>query len=225
MLLRAKIMVKNLLFPAPVAPPPPPPAPPAITDAERTAKARIEDFPRDLHLGCGGRRAPGMCNVDITAQSTVDITDNVMTLERFPDNYASSIYACHVLEHFSHAEAPEVLKNWFRVLAPGGTIRVSVPDIDRIVKIYVKNWDHFQKDGHSPWVGLLYGGQTDQYDYHKTGWNFCWMAHIMRGIGYVDCQEYPHQPHFLGADFWDNSLAHEPFGEFLSLNMLAKKPV
>ena len=86
------------------------------------ASARIEDFPRDLHLGCGGRRAPGFCNVDITQQSSVDIVDNVVTLKRFPDGYASSIYACHVLEHFSHAEAPEVLKTWFRVLAPGGTI-------------------------------------------------------------------------------------------------------
>jgi len=184
----------------------------------------IQDFPRDLHLGCGGRRAPGMCNVDITPQPSVDIIDNVMLLKAFPDNWATSMYACHVLEHFSHTESVEVLKTWFRVLAPGGTIRISVPDIDRIVKIYAKNWDHFQKDGHSPWVGLLYGGQTDQYDFHKTGWNFCWMAHIMRGIGFVDMQEYPHQPHFIGGEFWDNSLAHEPFGEFLSLNMLARKP-
>ena len=92
------------------------------------------------------------------------------------------------------------------------------------MKIYVKNWDHFQKDGHSPWIGLLYGGQTDSYDFHKTGWNFCWMSHIMRDIGYVDMQEYPHEPHFVGAEFWDNSLAHEPFGEFLSLNLLARKP-
>lgn len=190
-----------------------------------TPVAKIEDFSRHLHLGCGGRRAPGFCNVDITAQSTVDIVDNVMTLDRFPDDYAASIYSCHVLEHFSHAEAPEVLKTWFRVLSPGGEIRISVPDIDRIVKIYMKNWQHFQTEPHSPWIGLLYGGQTDAYDFHKTGWNFCWMSHIMREIGFVDMQEYSHSPHFVGDEFWDNSLAHEPFGEFLSLNMLARKPL
>ena len=64
------------------------------------APGRIEDFPRDLHLGCGGRRAPGHCNVDITAQPSVDIVDDVSKLRRFPANYATSIYACHVLEHF-----------------------------------------------------------------------------------------------------------------------------
>ena len=163
---------------------------------------RIKYYPRDLHLGCGGRRAPGFCNVDITSQPSVDITDDVSRLRRFPDNYATSIYACHVLEHFSHAEAPRVLKTWYRVLAAGGVIRISVPDIDRIVKIYIKNWRHFQTDGNSPWVGLIYGGQTDQYDFHKTGWNFRWMSHIMRSIGYVDMQEYAHEPHFIGEEFW-----------------------
>lgn len=198
------------------APPSPPP--------HRSVSAQITEFPRDLHLGCGGRRAPGHCNVDITPQDSVDICDNVMTLERFPDDYASSIYACHVLEHFSHAEAVEVLKTWFRVLAPGGVIRISVPDIDRIVQTYMKNWKHFQTDGHSPWIGLLYGGQTDQYDFHKTGWNYCWMRHIMRGIGFVEIEEYPHEPHFIGGDFWDNSLVHAPFDDFLSLNVIARKP-
>lgn len=199
----------------------------AITKARtivNSASRDINSYPRKLHLGCGGRRAPGYCNVDITPQSSVDIVDNVSRLDRFPDNHADAIYACHVLEHFSHADAPQVLKTWYRVLKPGGEIRISVPDIDRIVKIYVKNWAHFQTDGNSPWIGLLYGGQTDQYDFHKTGWNFCWLAHIMRGIGYVDMHEYPHEPHFLGSDFWDNSLAHEPFGEFLSLNLIARKP-
>lgn len=207
--------ILGLLPPEPLPPPPPPPPPPPS----------IEDFPRDLHLGCGGRRAEGFCNVDITPQESVDIVDSVVTLEKFPDDYASSIYACHVLEHFSHTEAVEVLSTWLRVLQPGGTIRISVPDIDKIVKIYVKNWDHFQKDGHSPWVGLLYGGQTDQYDFHKTGWNFCWLSHIMRNIGFVDMAEYPHEPHFIAEDFWDNSMAHAPFGEFFSLNLTARKPL
>lgn len=187
------------------------------------APGRIADHPRHLHLGCGGRRAPGYCNVDVTPHRSVDVIDNVATLRRFPDNYAESIYAAHVLEHFSHEQAPRVLRTWYRVLAPGGTIRISVPDIDRIVKIYANNWDHFQKDGNTPWIGLIYGGQTDAYDFHKTGWNFCWLSHVMRGVGFVDMAEYPHAPHFIPG-FQDGSLAHEPFGEFISLNVIARKP-
>lgn len=183
----------------------------------------ITAYPPRLHLGCGPLRAEGYCNVDITPQASVDITDDVSKLSKFPSNYAEAIYACHVLEHFSHKDAPIVIKNWFRVMKSGGEIRISVPDIDRIVKIYTKNWDHFQKDGHTPWIGLIYGGQLDQYDFHKTGFNFNWMRHLLMEAGFTDVAEYPHQPHFIPG-FKDASLAHEPFGEFLSLNVVARKP-
>ena len=53
---------------------------------------RIEDFPRDLHLGCGGRRAPGFCNVDITAQSSVDIVDNVVTWAHMQKAYQDFVH-------------------------------------------------------------------------------------------------------------------------------------
>jgi len=176
-----------------------------------------------LHLGCGYIRLPGFCNVDILATHAVDIVSDISKLENFKDNSIELIYACHVLEHFSHDDALRVLKRWYQVLAPGGTLRISVPDIDRIVKIYVKNWAHFQTPGNSPWIGLLYGGQGDSYDFHKTGFNFCWMKYLLEGIGFADIQEYSHEPHFVpGAA--DASLAHEPFGEFLSLNVVASKP-
>ncbi len=184
----------------------------------------IEDFPKRLHLGCGVRRAPGFCNVDITPQPAVDVIDDVARLTRFPDNYAEMIYASHVLEHFSHAEAIAVLERWYEVLEPGGELRVSVPDIDRIVQIYMRNWSHFQTDGNAPWIGLLYGGQTDAHDFHKTGFNFCWMRHLLAKIGYEDISEYRHQPHFI-PNFEDGSLAQGSFGEFISLNVRAKKPM
>ena len=177
-----------------------------------------------LHLGCGNIRLAGFCNVDILNTPAVDVVSDISKLDNFADNSIDLIYACHVLEHFSHDEAVRVLRRWYEVLAPGGELRVSVPDIDRIVKIYNDNWQHFQTPGHSPWIGLLYGGQGDPYDFHKTGFNFCWMRHLLDGIGYTDIAEYPHAPHFVSGTK-DASLAKEPFGEFLSLNVKARKPI
>lgn len=176
-----------------------------------------------LHLGCGSIRLPGFCNVDILATPAVDVKSDISKLDNFSDNSIELIYACHVLEHFSHVEAVLVLRRWFEVLAPGGELRISVPDIDRIVKIYIDNWQHFQTPGNSPWIGLLYGGQGDPYDFHKTGFNFCWMRHLLEGIGYTQVAEYPHEPHFVPGVV-DASLAKEPFGCFLSLNVVAFKP-
>jgi len=174
-----------------------------------------------LHLGCGSVHIKGFINVDITCGPYIDAVDDVRFLEKFENNSAPVIYACHVLEHFGHEEVPRILRRWKEVLMPGGEIRISVPDIDRIVEIYKNNWSHFQTPGNSPWIGLLYGGQGNQYDVHKTGFNFCWLKYLMEKEGYKDIEEYPHTPHWLGIV--DASLAEAPFGVYLSLNVKAKK--
>jgi hypothetical protein len=138
-----------------------------------------------LHLGCGHARAPGFCNVDAQRTPAVDVVDDIRELKKFK----------HVLEHFSHSEIEPILTRWHEVLKPGGELRISVPDLDRIVKIYHDNWAHFQTDGNTPWIGLIYGGQVDPYDYHKTGFNFCWMSHLLKKSGFENPREYPHQPH------------------------------
>ena len=177
-----------------------------------------------LHLGCGNIHLNGFCNVDILPTIAVDVISDISKLSNFKNCSIELIYACHVLEHFSHDESIKVLKRWFEVLKPGGELRISVPDIDRIVKIYSKNWQHFQTPGNTPWIGLLYGGQTDSYDFHKTGFNFCWMKYLLEGMGFINVHEYPHEPHFV-AGVRDASLAKEPFGEFLSLNVIATKAI
>jgi len=177
-----------------------------------------------LHLGCGHIHVSGFVNVDIDPSlPTVDVVDDVGRLGRFADGSASLIYACHVLEHFSHHEVPAILQRWFAVLEPGGELRISVPDIDRIVKVYAAHWQHFQTPPHSPWIGLIYGGQATAYDYHKTGFNFVWMRHLLEAAGFQDVRENTHEPHWLGIR--DASLAREPFGEFVSLNVVARKPL
>jgi SAM-dependent methyltransferase len=194
------------------------------TKALRSTRAKGpqgKDLSR-LHLGCGPRRIQGWCGVDARDLDTVDVIADVSTLPGFPDQVAESIYACHVLEHFGHAEIEPILRRWYSVLKPGGELRISVPDLDRIVRIYHANWKHFQTDGNTPWIGLIYGGQGDQYDFHKTGFNFCWLSHLLRRCGFENPQEYPHVPHFAGIE--DASLAKEPFGEYLSLNIVAKRP-
>lgn len=176
-----------------------------------------------LHLGCGDIRIPGYCNVDISATPAVDVVADISRLGCFADGRVAQIYACHVLEHFSHEDTKRVLDRWYRLLEPGGELQLSVPDMDRIVKVYIDNWQHFQTAGNSPWIGLIYGGQRNAYDYHKTGFNFCWMRHLLHDIGFVEVAEYPHEPHFVPG-IEDASLAREPFGVYLSLNVRARKP-
>lgn len=179
---------------------------------------------KHLHLGCGDRRLKGFINVDSLQTVATDIVSDISKLHEFEAGSVTSIYACHVCEHFAHDEIPPLFNRWFELLKPGGHLRISVPDIDRVVKIYIQNWDHFQTPGNAPWIGLIYGGQKDQYDFHKTGFNFTWMKHLLTQAGFVEIQEYPHLPHFAGEDVVDLSIARAPFEDFFSLNVIATKP-
>jgi predicted SAM-dependent methyltransferase len=176
-----------------------------------------------LHLGCGAVRAPGYVNVDASyAAEAADLVCDLMALHKyFSPGSIDAIYACHVLEHFSTEDARTLLGRLWTLLAPGGELRVSVPDVDRIVRIYAKNWEHFQTPGNSPWVGLIYGGQSSAHDYHKTGFNYCWLKFLLEEAGFSRIEQYAHMPHPLGIV--DASLVEEPFGEFLSLNVRATK--
>jgi predicted SAM-dependent methyltransferase len=176
--------------------------------------------PRRVHVGCGGVHIPGFVNVDIDPTTRADVIADIR-LRRFPDGFADTIYACHVLEHMAHDEVPGVLAAWHRVLAPDGVLYVSVPDLDRIVRIYTANWQHFQTRPNTPWIGLIYGGQEDPYDFHRTGFNLCWMTELLERAGFCDVEEYPHEPHPFGVI--DASLAREPFGEYVSLNVRARR--
>jgi predicted SAM-dependent methyltransferase len=203
----------------------------AKPDTDGLADPPNEDFvdrfdtftpPYRLHLGCGHVHLQGFCNVDALPTPAADVLDDIRTLKRFPDGSVEEIYTCHVLEHFGHDEVEPLLQRWRQLLKPGGKLRISVPDLDRIVQVYAKNWPHFQKPGHTPWIGLIYGGQTTPYDFHKTGFNACWLRYVLEHNGFKDCEEYAHQPHFVPGTV-DASLVFEPFGEFLSLNMIATR--
>ena len=179
---------------------------------------------KKLHLGCGHIHAEGWCNVDVLSTGATDLVMDISTLPGLADDTVEMIYSCHVLEHFSEAEVPEILSRWFEVLRPGGEIRISVPDLDAITRIYQKNIEHFRVAGNQPWIALIYGGQKDAYDFHKTGFNYCWLKYLLEQAGFTDVSLYEHLPHFIHGQV-DNSIADAPFGEFLSLNVKAFKPV
>jgi len=81
-----------------------------------------------LHLGCGRRFIPGFVHIDVVDHPHVDHVSSIDNLSFLQDGSVELIYNCHVLEHFKRREVARVLGEWYRVLAPGGRLRISVPD-------------------------------------------------------------------------------------------------
>ena len=55
-----------------------------------------------------------------------------------PDQSCEVVYHSHVLEHIPRDSAPDFLKECYRVLAPGGILRIAVPDLERICRTYIE---------------------------------------------------------------------------------------
>jgi predicted SAM-dependent methyltransferase len=57
----------------------------------------------------------------------------------FESNSIDHVYSSHTLEHLSYEETAFVLKESYRVLKPGGVIRIIVPSLDQLVSDYLAN--------------------------------------------------------------------------------------
>lgn len=79
----------------------------------------------------------------------------------YADNSVGEIYASHVLEHFPRGRVPIVLRDWVRVLKPGGVIKIAVPDFNKIAESYIAGDQQITE-------GYVMGGQVDEADYHKA---------------------------------------------------------
>lgn len=173
-----------------------------------------------LHLGCGTKWLKGYTHVDIIQNENIDIISDLRDLKNLDNSCAEEIYACHVLEHFGRNEVKEVLLGWTRLLKSGGLIRISVPDFSSVCKMYQKN------ENISELLGLLYGGQRNEYDFHKICFDFRSMQDLLTSIGYKDIKRYD-QAEFLPKTFDDYSRAYLPHmdtnGTLMSLNIVGTK--
>jgi SAM-dependent methyltransferase len=55
----------------------------------------------------------------------------------FATGSADAVYASHFLEHLYREEGQQLMRESFRVLAPGGIVRIVVPDLQAIVQEYL----------------------------------------------------------------------------------------
>jgi glycosyltransferase involved in cell wall biosynthesis/SAM-dependent methyltransferase len=91
---------------------------------------------RLLNLGCGETCHPDWLNVDFHCRAGIAGYDLRLGVP-FADDVFDVVYHSHLLEHFSLAEGERFLKECFRVLRPGGLLRLAVPDLENIAEAYL----------------------------------------------------------------------------------------
>lgn len=173
---------------------------------------------RRLHIG-GKVRGAGWELLNAVPGPDVDHVCNAKDLSRFPDGTFAEIYASHVLEHFDYSgELLQTLKEWHRVLVPGGRISISVPDLDILAGMLVAK-DRFTPDERFYVMRILFGGHVDQYDYHIVGLNKEFLESFLHYAGFENMQRVD------GFGLFEDTSNMVFRDVAISLNMTAEKPL
>ena len=85
--------------------------------------------PRKLQIGCGDNELAGWLNTELCPRGTQIFLDATKPFP-FDDNVFAFIYSEHMIEHIALRDAEAMLSECFRVMAPGGTIRIVTPDLE-----------------------------------------------------------------------------------------------
>jgi predicted SAM-dependent methyltransferase len=91
-----------------------------------------------LNLGCGYHYHEEWTNLDFKGIPGEVQEHNLLKGIPFETGFFDVVYHSHVLEHFAPQDGEAFIAECFRVLKPGGILRVAVPDLEGIVREYLK---------------------------------------------------------------------------------------
>jgi len=91
-----------------------------------------------VNLGCGSRFHPDWLNFDVHPVSSSVIACNLIDGVPLSDASCDAVYSAALLEHLSPSQAESFIRECWRILKPEGILRMGVPDLEQIVRIYLE---------------------------------------------------------------------------------------
>lgn len=146
-----------------------------------------------VHLGSSNYIIKGWLNYDIDPKGgaiKADLTKGIP----HKDNSVSKIFSEHVIEHFSKQEGYNLLKDCYRILKPGGTMRIGWPNLNKIISSHLlKSKKHYNHG--TPHLDLRYGHWDEitsdrLFSWgHKYAYTPRYMKDILTEIGFKEIKK------------------------------------
>ena len=109
-----------------------------------------EYFARDgakrLQIGCGMNIREGWLNTDWHPRSREVLHLDATKRYPFEDASLEAVFSEHMIEHVSFPDGLKMLGECFRVLEPGGRLRISTPDLAFLIDLYREDKNELQHE-------------------------------------------------------------------------------
>lgn len=137
-----------------------------------------------LVLCAGGERhIPGWKHHDVKPYPGVDYVCDIRDiLTKVEVGSCDSIQFTHALEHFAKKEVPVILNLIHTLLKPGGDLYLEVPNFTWHAELVVN--EGRDEDA----IYYAFGGQLDEWDFHKTGFTDSILHKELAAAGFSDIQ-------------------------------------
>jgi predicted SAM-dependent methyltransferase len=149
-----------------------------------------------LHIGCGDNELPGWLNTELCPRRSQVYLDATRPFP-LPDNCIDVIYSEHMIEHVPWSGGREMLRECFRVMKPGGLLRVVTPDLAFLVRL-LQDPDAPLHQGYTEYSLSQYritapaGGAAHVVNHFVKAWGHQFiydertLRQLIQGAGFVD---------------------------------------
>ena len=139
---------------------------------------------RKLELGAIHPSEPGYETLDLRAGATY--VQSAVDLSNFPDDTFDQIRTTDMIEHLSWREVPTALREWIRVLSPGGELHIHTPNGHELAHLlrgdstetkvpFESEWQHFNR--------VAFGHQDYPENSHRSYFTPEWLEQILYEAG------------------------------------------
>lgn len=112
-----------------------------------------------VNLACGGVfvDSPDWLNLDFAPTSPTVRKANLLGRLPVADGAAALVYSSHFLEHVPRDLVPGFLRECWRVLRPGGVVRLVLPDLENLAREYLARREAGEHDKAIQFVRAIFG--------------------------------------------------------------------